>query len=164
MLGPFRGCISCNIPLPTIWVRNKTYIKGKIQTNALGHRWIIHLKKFFMNLHKKKLWKKKKKTINVSIALFIFYKSDIKIFLKWIINQRLKCNCVGQFCPVFQLCERKGPAQYSVWEETDSRRCPPEEWTKLPSEERWNTFVRNGAVSENDGHLGTSVRSAWRIC
>ena len=23
-------------------------------------------------------------------------------------------TCVGQFCPVFQLCEREGPAQYSV--------------------------------------------------
>ena len=64
-------------------------------------------------------------------------------FMFWYLKN-IYIYCVGQFCPVFQLCERKGPAQYSVWEETDIRGCPPEEWTKLPSEERWNTFVRNG--------------------
>ena len=94
---------------------------------------------------------KKKKNWQYGILLMASKKND-------------NSSCVGQFCPVFQLCERKGPAQYSVWEETDIRGCPPEKWTKLPSEERWSTFVRNGAVSENDGHLGTSVRGAWRIC
>ena len=73
-------------------------------------------------------------------------------------------SCVGQFCPVFQLCEREGPAQYSVWEETDIRGRLPEECTKLPSEERRSMLVENWAVSENDGHLGTSVRGVWWIC
>ena len=69
--------------------------------------------------------------------------------------------CVGQFCPVLQLCEKKGSAQYPVWGETNIREHPAEEWTKLPSEERWSMFVRNGAVSEDDGHLGTFVQGAW---
>ena len=73
-------------------------------------------------------------------------------------------SCVGQFCPVFQLCERKGPAQYFVWDETNIRGRPAEEWTKLPSEERWSMFVRNWAVFEDDGHLGTFVRGAWWTC
>ena len=30
---------------------------------------------------------KEKKTINVLIAFFIFYKSDVKTFLKWILNE-----------------------------------------------------------------------------
>ena len=37
------------------------------------------------NLFKESFYKKKK-TINVLIIFFIFYKSSIKIFLKWIIN------------------------------------------------------------------------------
>ena len=32
----------------------------------------------------------KKKTINVLTTFFIFYKSDVKIFLKWIVNQYSK--------------------------------------------------------------------------
>ena len=40
------------------------------------------------NLIKEKfLWRKKKKTINVLIAFFISHKSDVKTFLKWILNQ-----------------------------------------------------------------------------
>ena len=31
--------------------------------------------------------KKEKKTINVLTAFFIFHKSDVKTFLKWILNQ-----------------------------------------------------------------------------
>ena len=31
--------------------------------------------------------KAKKKSINVLTAFFISYKSDVKIFLKWIVNQ-----------------------------------------------------------------------------
>ena len=99
-----------------------------------------------------------------SISCFFFSIIFFFFFGKFVQFVFFNGYCVGQFYPVFQLCERKGPAQYSVWEETDIRGCPPEEWTKLPSEERWSTFVRNGAVSENDGHLGTSVRGAWRIC
>ena len=30
---------------------------------------------------------KEKKAINVLIAFFIYHKSDVKIFLKWILNQ-----------------------------------------------------------------------------
>ena len=52
-------------------------------------------------------------------------------------------SCVGQFCPVFQLCEGKGPTQYPMWGETNIRGHPAEEWIKLPSEDRWNMFVRN---------------------
>ena len=39
---------------------------------------------------KKKIYeksKKKKKKINVLTVFFIFYKSNVKIFLKWIVNQ-----------------------------------------------------------------------------
>ena len=35
-------------------------------------------------------WKRKKKAINVLTIFFIFYKSDVKIFLKLIVNQYLK--------------------------------------------------------------------------
>ena len=37
--------------------------------------------------------KKKKKTINVLTIFFIFHKSDVKIFLKWIINECPKSTC-----------------------------------------------------------------------
>ena len=40
------------------------------------------------NLVKKIFYgKRKKKTINVLTVFFIFYKSDVKTFLKWILNQ-----------------------------------------------------------------------------
>ena len=34
--------------------------------------------------------KRKKKTINVLIAFFIYHKSDVKTFIKWIVNKCLK--------------------------------------------------------------------------
>ena len=37
--------------------------------------------------------RKKKKAINILIAFFISYKSDVKNFLKWIINQYSKSTC-----------------------------------------------------------------------
>ena len=36
--------------------------------------------------------KKKKKTINILTVFFIFHKSNIKTFLKWIVNQCHKGN------------------------------------------------------------------------
>ena len=41
------------------------------------------------NLFKKKFYgkMKKKKTINILTDFFISHKSDVKIFLKWIVNQ-----------------------------------------------------------------------------
>ena len=45
------------------------------------------LKALVNNPVKKKLWKKKKKTINILITFFISHKNDVKTFLKWIINQ-----------------------------------------------------------------------------
>ena len=39
---------------------------------------------------KESFYEKKKKTINVLIGFFISYKSDVKTFLKWIINQYFK--------------------------------------------------------------------------
>ena len=36
---------------------------------------------------KESLYGKRKKIINVSTAFFISYKSDVKIFLKWIVNK-----------------------------------------------------------------------------
>ena len=47
----------------------------------LRHCLIIKLRKILM---------KKKKTINILTTFFISHKSDVKIFLKWIINQCLK--------------------------------------------------------------------------
>jgi len=44
----------------------------------LRHLLRIQLKKIFM--------KKEKKVINVLIVFFIFHKSDVKTFLKWIVN------------------------------------------------------------------------------
>ena len=55
----------------------------------------------------------------------------------------------------------KGPAQYPVWGQTNIRGQPANEWTKLPSEERWSMLVRNGAMPADDGHLGTFVRGIW---
>ena len=37
--------------------------------------------------------KRKKKAINILIVFFIFHKSDVKNFLKWIINQCSKSTC-----------------------------------------------------------------------
>ena len=39
------------------------------------------------NLIKESFYGKRKKTINVLTAFFIFHKSDVKTFLKWILNQ-----------------------------------------------------------------------------
>ena len=39
------------------------------------------------NLIKEIFYGKRKKKINVLIAFFISHKSDVKIFLKWILNQ-----------------------------------------------------------------------------
>ena len=38
------------------------------------------------NLIKESFYGKRKKTINVLTAFFIFHKSDVKTFLKWILN------------------------------------------------------------------------------
>ena len=45
---------------------------------SLGFWLIIHLKKVFIE---------KKNTINVLTIFFISQKNDVKIFLKWIVNQ-----------------------------------------------------------------------------
>ena len=37
--------------------------------------------------------KRKKKTINVLITFFISHKNDVKIFLKWILNEYPKSTC-----------------------------------------------------------------------
>ena len=55
-------------------------------TSAVGHWLTIQLKKVFMG-------KEKKKTINVLTAFFIFHKSDVKTFLKWILNQCPNGTC-----------------------------------------------------------------------
>ena len=39
------------------------------------------------NLIKESFYRKRKKVINILIVYFISYKSDVKTFLKWIINQ-----------------------------------------------------------------------------
>ena len=45
-------------------------------------------------IKKKKFYGKiKKKSINILTAFFISYKSDVKTFLKWIINQYSKGTC-----------------------------------------------------------------------
>ena len=56
---------------------------------------------------------------------------------------------------------RKSPAQYPVWGQTNIRGQPANEWTKLPSEERWSMLMRNWVVFEDDGHLGAFVRGIW---
>ena len=49
------------------------------------------LKALFKNLVKENFYgKRKKKAINVLTHFFISHKSDVKIFLKWIVNQYLK--------------------------------------------------------------------------
>ena len=55
-------------------------------TSAFRALVIISIKESFY----KKRKKKKKKTMNVVTAFFISHKSDIKTFLKWIINQYTK--------------------------------------------------------------------------
>ena len=51
---------------------------------SLGQWLIIYLKKIFME---------KEKKINILIIFPIFHKSNIKIFLKWIVNYCLKGTC-----------------------------------------------------------------------
>ena len=41
----------------------------------------------FNNPVKKSFFMEKKKTINVLTAFFISHKSDVKTFLKWIVNE-----------------------------------------------------------------------------
>ena len=50
--------------------------------NVIGYWLIIYLKKILIG--------KEKNTINVLIDFFIFHKSCVKIFLKWIVNQYLR--------------------------------------------------------------------------
>ena len=50
--------------------------------NVIGYWLIIHLKKILIG--------KEKNAINVLTDFFIFHKSCVKIFLKWIINQCLR--------------------------------------------------------------------------
>ena len=45
------------------------------------------LKVLIKNPIKENFYEKRKKTINVLAAFFIFHKSDVKIFLKWIFNE-----------------------------------------------------------------------------
>ena len=62
-----------------------------IQTRFLNWEILMSaLKALFNNSFLKSFYRKrKKKTINILTVFFIFYKSSIKIFLKWIINQYL---------------------------------------------------------------------------
>ena len=48
------------------------------------------LRTLVKNPVKENFYRKKKKTINVLTAFFISYKSDVKNFIKWIINEYLK--------------------------------------------------------------------------
>ena len=99
--------------------------------------------------------------------MYVYVYSNIKITISLrMLAAKINSNnsCVGQFCPGFQLCKGKGPAQYPVRRESNIRGHPAEEWIKLPSEERWSMFARNWAVFEDDGHLGTFVRGAWLTC
>ena len=45
------------------------------------------LKALVNNLVKKNFYKKRNKSINILTVFFIFHKSDVKIFLKLIVNQ-----------------------------------------------------------------------------
>ena len=62
-----------------------------IQTRFLNWEILMSaLKALFNNSFLKSFYRKrKKKTINILTVFFIFYKSSIKTFLKWIINQYL---------------------------------------------------------------------------
>ena len=54
------------------------------------YKWVMltsALRVLVNNLVKESFYgKRKKKTINILTVFFIFYKSDAKIFLKWILN------------------------------------------------------------------------------
>ena len=52
---------------------------------SLGYWLINYLKKVFRG--------KEKNVINVLIAFFIFHTNNVKIFLKWIVNQCSKNIC-----------------------------------------------------------------------
>ena len=45
------------------------------------------------NPFKKNFYGKRKKAINVLTTFFIFHKSGVKTFLKWIVNQYPKGTC-----------------------------------------------------------------------
>ena len=45
------------------------------------------LRVFVKKLVKESFYRKKKIYINVLIVFFVFYKSDVKIFLKYIVNE-----------------------------------------------------------------------------
>ena len=55
------------------------------------YKWVMltsALRVLVNNLVKESFYgKRKKKTINVLTVFFIFHKSDVKTFLKWILNQ-----------------------------------------------------------------------------
>ena len=45
------------------------------------------LRALVKNLVKESFYGKRKKKINILITFFIFHKSDVKTFLKWIVNE-----------------------------------------------------------------------------
>ena len=53
---------------------------------------LINILRIIVNNPFKKKFYKKKKVINVLTVISIFYKNDIKIFLKWIINHYPKVS------------------------------------------------------------------------
>ena len=68
----------------TIYLNLIENIKRVILTSAL---------KVLIKNPVKESFYKKKKTINILTAFFISHKNDIKIFLKWIVNQCPKGTC-----------------------------------------------------------------------
>ena len=59
----------------------------KIFGNYIWVMLTITLRVLIKNLVKENFYEKRKIKINVLTVFFISYKSDVKIFLKWILNQ-----------------------------------------------------------------------------
>ena len=54
------------------------------------------------DLVKKSFYRKRKKTINVLTVFFISHKSDVKTFLKWILNSVLRALvCMTQYIYIY---------------------------------------------------------------
>ena len=67
----------CALGVPKKFSGSITY--RKMLTSAL--------RALIKNPVKESFYGKKKKTINILTVFFIFHKSDVKIFLKWILNK-----------------------------------------------------------------------------
>ena len=128
------------------------YLKGLILCNLWSNRILMSFY-FHIQPHFRNQW-----SVRSAVLLWLV---DLLYGPIFPCVQTVEEEARPNIIPIHTNGARKGPAQYPVWGQTNIRGQSAEEWTKLPSEERWSILMRNRAVSEDEGHFGTFVRDIW---